>query len=453
MTRRHDGPRVTVVGGGLAGCEAAYQLAQRGVKVRLLEMRPVRRTEAHATDRLGELVCSNSLRDDSLLTAVGVLKEELRRLDSIVMRIADATRVPAGSALAVDRELFAQRLTREIESLPGIDVERAEATSIPEDDVTIVATGPLTSPALSDAIAARIGAKHLYFYDAISPIVTAESIDDSICYRAARYGKGGDDYTNCPMDREQYERFVDEVLAAQKVPLKSFERCTYFAGCMPIEEIARRGRDTLRFGPMKPVGLADPRTGRNHYAVVQLRQDDTAARMFSMVGFQTKMTYPEQRRVFRMIPGLENAEFVRLGSLHRNTYVDSPRALAPALSLRADPRVMLAGQLVGVEGYVESTATGLLCGINAARRIVGLEPVIPPTATALGSLLAYVTDPARRDFQPMNANFGLFPPPPMRVRGREKKRVLAEHALAQFDDWIPQAGLAISAGLRRTSSL
>lgn len=452
MKQPTSGAEVTVIGGGLAGCEAVYQLSRRGVRVRLHEMRPVRTTEAHATDRLAELVCSNSLRDDSLVTAVGVLKEEMRRLGSLIMRIADATRVPAGSALAVDRVLFAERVTAEIEALPGVEIVRGEVTSIPEDGITIVATGPLTSPALSEAIARRVGQKHLYFYDAISPILTAESIDMSLAFRAARYGKGGDDYINCPLDREQYDRFVEAVLAAEKVPLKSFERCTYFEGCMPIEEIARRGHDTLRFGPMKPVGLQDPRTGVMHHAIVQLRQDDTAGRLYSMVGFQTKMTYPEQRRVLRMIPGLQTAEFVRLGSLHRNTYIDSPRALAPSLTLNGAPRSFVAGQLTGVEGYVESTATGLLCGINAARLLEGREPVVPPATTALGSLIAYVTDRDRKDFQPMNANYGLFPPLGQRMRGRDKKQALGQRALAALGDWILETGIENSERVLRTSS-
>jgi len=452
MTERASTPAVTVIGGGLAGCEAAYQLARLGARVRLHEMRPVRQTEAHATDRLAELVCSNSLRDDSLVTAVGVLKEEMRRLDSLIVRVADATRVPAGSALAVDRRRFAEMVTAEIEGLPGVEVVRGEVTSIPEDGITVLATGPLTSPALSEDLARRVGQKHLYFYDAISPILTAESIDMDIAFRAARYGKGGDDYINCPMDGEQYDRFVEAVLAAEKVPLKSFERCTYFEGCMPIEEIARRGHDTLRFGPMKPVGLRDPRTGAMHHAVVQLRQDDTAGRLYSMVGFQTKMTYPEQRRVFRMIPGLEHAEFVRLGSLHRNTYINSPRALTPALTMSGAPGLFVAGQLIGVEGYVESTATGLLCGINAARLLAGHQPVTPPASTALGALIAYVTDRDRKDFQPMNANYGLFPPLAERVRGRDKKQALGQRALAAMADWILQSGIENSERVQRRSS-
>jgi methylenetetrahydrofolate--tRNA-(uracil-5-)-methyltransferase len=452
MSLPRDAERVTVVGGGLAGSEAAYQLARRGVPVRLVEMRPVRKTEAHATDRLAELVCSNSLRDNSLQTAVGVLKEELRRLDSLVLRVADEVKVPAGSALAVDRVVFSERITSEIESFSEIEIVREEVTSIPEGGRVILATGPLTSPALSEALAKRLGQEHLYFYDAISPIVTADSIDMSIAFRAARYGKGGDDYINCPMDGPTYDRFVNEVSAAEKVPLKSFERCTYFEGCMPIEELARRGHDTLRYGPMKPVGLADPRTGQMHHAVVQLRQDDLAGRLYSIVGFQTKMTYGEQRRVFRMIPGLERTEFVRLGSLHRNTFVNSPRALTRTLDVVGSVGLALAGQLVGVEGYVESTATGLLAGINAARAMREQSAVAPPPTTSLGSLLDYVTDRSRKDFQPMNANYGLFPPLPARHRGRAKKDAMAERALADLDAWIVEAGLENPRRVLRTSS-
>jgi len=431
--------RVTIVGGGLAGCEAAYQLVKRGVRVTLWEMRPERSTEAHVSDSLAELVCSNSFRDDSLRTAVGVLKAEMRAMDSLVMRVADAVKVPAGSALAVDRVRFADEVTREIAEHPAVELVRKERCEIPTEGLTILATGPLTSPSLSDSLSRFIGERHLYFYDAISPIVTAESIDMRTAYRAARYGRGGDDYVNCPLDQATYERFVDEVLAAEKMPLKSFERCVYFEGCMPIEELARRGRETLRFGPMKPVGLPDPRTGSLPYAVVQLRQDDLGGRLFSIVGFQTKMRYPEQRRVFRMIPGLEQAEFVRLGSLHRNTFINAPQVLTPHLTLAGHERVFLAGQLIGVEGYVESAATGLLCGINAALAVGGQAAVTPPPTTALGSLLAYVTDRSRRDFQPMNANFGLFPPLPGRVRRRDKKRLLAERALTDLDGWMCRA--------------
>jgi methylenetetrahydrofolate--tRNA-(uracil-5-)-methyltransferase len=433
--------RVTIVGGGLAGSEAAWQLARRGIEVDLYEMRPVRGTEAHQTDRLAELVCSNSFRNASLETAVGCLKEEMRRLGSLILQVADRTSVPAGAALAVDRHVFADGVTRAIAEHPAIRLHRAELEALPEDGVTIVATGPLTSPALSAALERLFGEAHLYFYDAIAPIVTLDSIDMDVAYKASRYGKGGDDYVNCPMTREEYYAFVDAVIAAEKVPAKQFERAVYFEGCMPIEEMARRGRDTLAFGPMRPVGLIDPRTGQRPFAVVQLRQDDLEGRLFNLVGFQTKMTYPEQRRVFRMIPALARAEFVRLGSLHRNTFVDSPSLLLPTLQLQMARRTFLAGQIIGVEGYVESAAAGLLAGMNAAR-LLGGEPLLtPPATTALGSLLAYVTQRGRRDFQPMNANYGLFPPLSGRWRGREKKLKLAERALADFDRWAVGAGV------------
>ena len=435
---------VTVIGGGLAGSEAAYQLARRGVPVRLCEMRPVRSTEAHATDGLAELVCSNSFRDDTLGTAVGVLKQEMRMLGSLIMRIADETRVPAGSALAVDRVGFSERVGAAVSALDGVEIVREEITRVPDDGLAIIATGPLTSPELSAELGRFVGSRHLYFYDAISPIVTAESIDMNVAYRAARYGKGGDDYINCPMNEAEYERFVDEVLAAESMPLKSFERCVYFEGCMPIEEIARRGRETLRFGPMKPVGLENPRTGRMSHAVVQLRQDDTEGRLFSMVGFQTKMKYPEQRRVFPMVPGLENVEFVRLGSLHRNTFLNSPKILDRALNLRVRDTVFVAGQLVGVEGYVESAATGLLCGINVALAALGEPLVVPPPTTSLGALLGYVTDRTRKDFQPMNANFGLFPPLEKRMPRKARKEAMARRALRDLEAWAVENRVAIA---------
>ncbi len=438
--------RVNVVGGGLAGSEAAWQLARRGVVVDLFEMRPVRGTDAHRTEHLAELVCSNSFRNASLETAVGCLKDEMRRLDSLILSVADRTRVPAGACLAVDRTLFAEGVTRAIAGHPNIRLHRRELDVIPEG-VTIVATGPLTSPAFSSALERLFGEAHLYFYDAIAPIVTSDSIDMTIAYKASRYGKGGDDYVNCPMTREEYYAFVDAVLVAEKVPAKQFERTVYFEGCMPIEEMARRGRDTLAFGPMRPVGLIDPRTGTRPFAVVQLRQDDAEARLFNMVGFQTKMTYPEQRRVFRMIPGLAGAEFVRLGSLHRNTFVDSPNVLLPTLQLRMARTTFLAGQIIGVEGYVESAAAGLLAGVNASRLVSGAPLVAPPATTALGSLLAYVTQRGRKDFQPMNANYGLFPPLAGRARGRDKKQKLAERALADFDRWAIAEGLAAAGAI------
>jgi methylenetetrahydrofolate--tRNA-(uracil-5-)-methyltransferase len=398
-------------------------------------MRPVRETAAHHTDKLAELVCSNSFRNASLETAVGLLKEEMRRLGSLIMRVADASQVPAGAALAVDRDSFAEQITREIEGCPRIRLRREEVRRVPEG-VCIVATGPLTSPELGQSLQRLLGSRYLYFYDAIAPIVATESIDMEVAYKASRYGKGGDDYINCPLNREQYYEFVRAVQDAEKVPTKDFERCVYFEGCMPIEEMARRGPDTLAFGPMRPVGLVDPRTGRRPYAVVQLRQDDSEGRLFNMVGFQTKMTYPEQRRVFRMIPGLEQAAFVRLGSLHRNTFINAPALLLPTLQVLSCRRVFIAGQLVGVEGYVESAATGLLAGLNGVRLLGGAPLLVPPRTTALGSLLAYITQRGKRDFQPMNANYGLFPPIPGHRRGREKKLALAERALGDLEGWL-----------------
>jgi methylenetetrahydrofolate--tRNA-(uracil-5-)-methyltransferase len=397
-------------------------------------------TEAHRTGLFGELVCSNSLRSASLETAVGVLKEEMRRLGSLIAFAADQARVPAGTALAVDRDDFAGIITRRLESHPLIDIVRTEVTSIP-DGPTIIATGPLTSPALGDALSQLIGPRNLYFYDAIAPILTAESVDQTVAFKAARYGKGGDDYLNCPLDQGQYDAFVSAIIAADKVELQPFERPLYFEGCMPIEEMARRGRLTLAFGPMRPVGLIEPRTGQRPFAVVQLRQDDYPGQLYNMVGFQTKMTYPEQRRVFRMIPGLARAEFVRLGSLHRNTFIDSPRLLRPTLQLNTRDDLFLAGQMVGVEGYVESAAAGLLAAINAARVVNGRELLVAPRETALGSLLAYITNPSRREFQPMNANYGLMPEVKSSMRGRHKKMAMGELALRALDEWIRSNGV------------
>jgi methylenetetrahydrofolate--tRNA-(uracil-5-)-methyltransferase len=431
--------RVTIVGGGLAGSEAAWQMARRGIRVQLCEMRPLRSTPAHRTGHLGELVCSNSFRSASCDSAVGLLKQEMRCLGSLVMDIADRTAVPAGSALAVDREQFAARLTAAIHARGEVTVIRQEVTALPEG-VAIVASGPLTSPAFSRCLQRLLG-DHLYFYDAIAPIVTTESVDRSVAFAASRYGKGGEDYLNCPLSRDEYYLFVEAVRTAAVVPTKDFERCLYFEGCMPIEEMARRGPDTLAFGPMRPVGLIDPRTGRRPFAAVQLRQDDREGTLFNMVGFQTKMTYPEQRRVFRMIPGLERAEFVRLGSLHRNTFINSPRLLQPTLQLIGRPQTFFAGQLIGVEGYVESAAAGLLAAINAFRLLQGAECIVPPATTALGSLVRYVTDRNRRDFQPMNANYGLFPAIVGHERGQEKRRRLAARAVADLRAWIAAHGI------------
>jgi methylenetetrahydrofolate--tRNA-(uracil-5-)-methyltransferase len=431
---------VTVIGGGLAGSEAAWQLACRGILVRLYEMRPVRPTEAHKTDGFAELVCSNSLRSASLDAAIGLLKEEMRRLGSLIMAAADAAPVPAGLALAVDREVFSRYITEALTTHPLIELHREEVQTLPQG-VTIVASGPLTSPALSEKLRMLFGSEYLYFYDAISPVVTAESINADIAFRASRYDHGGDDYLNCPLTREEYYHLVDEILAAEKMPEKDFERCIYFEGCLPVEEMARRGRDTLAFGPMKPVGLLDPRTGERPYAVVQLRQDDKAGTLWGMVGFQTKMTYPEQRRVFRLIPGLENVEFVRLGSLHRNTFIDSPRLLRPTLQFRGREDLFFAGQMIGVEGYLESAAAGLFAGLNAGRLVKNEPLLIAPPTTSLGSMLNYVTSDERKDFQPMNTNYGLFPPLARRLRGREKKAALAERALRDLATWQAETGL------------
>jgi len=429
---------VTIVGGGLAGCEAAWQAAIRGVRVRLYEMRPLRQTPAHKTELLAELVCSNSLRGDSLQNAVGLLKEELRRAGSLVMRAADETRVPAGGALAVDRTVFAETITRMISDNPNIEVVRREVSDIPEGGgLTILATGPLTSDPMADFLRRLSGAEQLYFYDAIAPIIDAESIDWSRVYKASRYGKGGDDYINCPMTREEYDGFYDALMAAEKAEARPFEVEKVFEGCMPVEVLAARGRDTLRFGPMKPVGLVDPRTGHEPWAVIQLRAENRHETAWNMVGFQTKLKWPEQARVFRMIPGLENAEFLRYGSLHRNTYLCSPVLLDGALRFKARPDIILAGQITGVEGYVESTAMGWLAGVNASRILAGSEPLPAPEVTAHGGLVAHVTtsEPAR--FQPSNINFGLLPPLAERIRAKkERYERISARALEAWDAFL-----------------
>jgi methylenetetrahydrofolate--tRNA-(uracil-5-)-methyltransferase len=435
---------VRIIGGGLAGAEAAWQLARRGMAVELYEMRPQRSTEAHSGNNLGELVCSNSLRSDLLSAPAGLLKAEMRRLESLIVRCAEQHRVPAGSALAVDREAFSAALTETVHGLPGVRIIREEVREIPDEGIVIVATGPLTSPALSRQLAALLGEEHLYFYDAISPIVTADSIDMELAFRAARYDKGGDDYLNLPLTREQYYRFVDALIAAERVPTHAFERFVAFAGCMPIEEMADRGKDTLSFGPMRAVGLIDPRSGKRPHSVVQLRQENRARTLYNLVGFQTKMTYPEQRRVFALIPGLAKAEFVRLGSMHRNTFIDAPLHLEPTLQWRRRPTVFFAGQMTGVEGYIESAATGMLAGINAAKLMSDESPVTPPITTALGSLLAYITDSERKPFQPMNVNFGLIPPLARRLRGKAKKEMMSRRALADLSAWAEENRLSQS---------
>ena len=435
-----------VIGGGLAGSEAAWQLAERGHDVVLHEMRPVVGTAAHKTDRLAELVCSNTFKSTETTNAHGLLKAEMRLLGCMILECADAARVPGGSALAVDRDVFASIVQERVTSHPRITLVRDEVTSLPSPG--IVATGPLTSSALADCIRARLGIDALAFYDAIAPIVSVDSINHDVAFRASRYGKetmpglsngeGGSEgaYLNCPMTREQYEAFLDALTTADKATAHEFDAVPYFDGCMPAEEMARRGRESLRFGPMKPVGLVDPRTGREAYAVVQLRMEDRAGRMWNLVGFQTRLRYPEQQRVFRMIPGLEQAEFLRFGSIHRNSYLNAPASLAPHLALRDDATTLFAGQLTGVEGYTESTATGLLAGVNLARLIGGDEPVIPPTSTMLGALYRYLRDADPKHFQPMNANFGLVDDLAVRVKDkRAKKEQLAARALADMTAW------------------
>jgi methylenetetrahydrofolate--tRNA-(uracil-5-)-methyltransferase len=426
---------VTVIGAGLAGSEAAWQLAKRGVKVRLIEMRPAKFTPAHHTDKFAELVCSNSLRAAALENAVGLLKEEMRRLDSLIMRAAEATRVPAGGALAVDRDRFSDFITGALTEHPTVSVERREVTEIPAQGIVIIATGPLTSDAMAARLGELTGTEHLYFYDAVAPIVTLESVNLERCFWGSRYGKGEKAYLNCPLTQEEYERFWEELVRAERHPLKEFEELKVFEGCMPVEEMARRGPETLRFGPLKPVGLVDPHTGRQPYAVVQLRQDNREGTLYNLVGFQTQLKWGEQKRVFGLIPGLENAEFARYGVMHRNTFIASPKVLAPTWQLKAAPRLFVAGQVTGVEGYVESAASGLVAGINAARLARGLDPIVLSPETACGALAHYVTTAGLGNFQPMNVNFGLFPPLDTRVRGRrERNLALAQRALAWFDN-------------------
>ena len=437
---------VTIVGAGLAGSEAAWQLARRGVTVELVEMRPVVKTPVHQGGDFAELVCSNSLRGNALDQAAGLLKEEMRRLDSLILRVADSVQVPAGSALAVDRGLFARRVTEALEALPNVSVRREEVTAIPDGDVVIVATGPLTSDALAREIHAFVGEEHLHFYDAVSPVVEAESIDFSRTFRASRYGKGGDDYVNCPLDEEGYRAFHAALTSAECASLHDFEHEFFFEGCLPVEVIASRGTDTLRFGPMKPVGLQDPRRGRRPFAVVQLRQDNLAASHFSVVGFQTQLKWGEQKRVFRMIPGLESAEFVRFGMIHRNTYVNAPRTLLPSFETRRRPGLFFAGQMSGVEGYVESAASGLVAGLGAALRARGLAPLPFPETTALGALGRYISQSDAGHYQPTNIAFGLLPELDTKIRDRaRRRRVMAERALASLDAFKRDAvGLGFS---------
>jgi methylenetetrahydrofolate--tRNA-(uracil-5-)-methyltransferase len=437
-----------VIGGGLAGTEAAFQLGARGISVRLIEMRPVTPSPAHHTGYLGELVCSNSLKSDDPTTAAGMLKHELTVLGSIVLATARTHRVAAGGALAVDREAFAAALTDTVGGLSSVEVVRGCADAIP-DGYVIVATGPLTDPALEPALTAIAGEGRLAFYDAAAPIVDAADVDRTVCFAQSRYDKGdGPDYLNCPMDTAAYEAFVDALLGAERVQAQAFESSDLFHACMPVEEIARRGRDALRFGPMKPVGLTDPRTGLRPHAVVQLRAENRSATAYNLVGFQTNLTFPEQRRVFGMIPGLENATFMRYGVMHRNTFVDAPALLAPDLSLRCDRRVRIAGQLAGTEGYLEAAATGLVAALGVVRALSSslAEPVRLPGATALGALLAYATDPETRSYQPMHVNFGLMPPLEPSVRGkRERAAAYASRGDSALTAWLEgQTDLAVA---------
>jgi methylenetetrahydrofolate--tRNA-(uracil-5-)-methyltransferase len=428
---------VKIIGAGLAGSEAAWQCARQGVAVELFEMRPVRSTPAHQTGDFAELVCSNSLKSDSENTAPWLLKEEMRRAGSLLLEIARQCAVPAGHALAVDRMTFASKVTDAISGEPLITIRREEITHITEDQLTIIATGPLTSDALSQEVARLSGASHLYFYDSISPIVEADSIDMAKVYLAARYDKGTADYINCPMSRDDYDRFYEALTTAESVEAHDWEKLNYFESCLPIEEIARRGRDTLRFGPMKPVGLKNPRTGQMPYAVVQLRQENLRADSYNLVGFQNHLKFGEQARVLRLIPGLENARFLRYGQIHRNTYINAPTLLIETLQMKQHPQVLFAGQICGVEGYTESIATGLMAGMHAAALVTGTQPVPPPRATAFGSLTHYIThaDPAK--FQPANITFDLLPPLDQKIRDRkERHRLQCQLALKDFDGWL-----------------
>jgi len=434
---------LVIIGGGLAGSEAAWQAAERGIEVLLYEMRPGCMTGAHRTGEFAELVCSNSFKSNDSTTAHGLLKEELRRLGSLIIQVADKTKVPAGSALAVDRDRFSRLVTEAISTHPNIEVIRKEVTELNFDGPVIIATGPLTSERLVKDLRKIVQSDFIYFYDAISPIVSGDSINKKVVFRASRYNKGGDDYFNCPLSREEYEKFYYMLLSAEKTPVRDFEKITYFEGCMPVEVLAERGIDTLLYGPMRPVGLKDPRSGERPYAVVQLRCEDRYGQAYNIVGFQTRLKWSEQRRIFRMIPGLEEAEFLRYGSLHRNTFINSPLLLDPSLRLKGGKDVYMAGQIVGVEGYTESTAMGLLAGLSATMYIKGKEFVPPPRTTGIGALLDYIITGGPSGFQPMNINWGLFPPLSRRVGDKRAYREkMAEMALKDIDRWK-----SLSAGL------
>lgn len=427
---------VNVIGAGLAGSEAAYQIAKRGVQVRLYEMRPVRQTPAHHTDKFAELVCSNSLRANTLTNAVGVIKEEMRLMDSVIIRAADECSVPAGGALAVDRHEFAAKVTEYVKNHPNVTVMNEEITEIPEGP-TVIATGPLTSPDLSAQLKELTGEDYFYFYDAAAPIVEKDSIDMNKVYLKSRYDKGEAAYLNCPMTEEEFDRFYEALIAAETVPLKEFEKEIFFEGCMPVEVMASRGRQTLVFGPMKPVGLEDPKTGKTPYAVVQLRQDDAAGTLYNIVGFQTHLKWGPQKEVLQLIPGLENAEIVRYGVMHRNTFINSPNLLRPTYQYKQRDDLFFAGQMTGVEGYVESAASGLLAGINAARLVKGEEPVVLPPVTAMGSMANYITATNAKNFQPMNANFGLFAPLEKKIKRKaERNEAYATRALETIRNFV-----------------
>ncbi len=426
---------IVVIGAGLAGCEAAWQIAKRGGKVILYEMKPEAYSPAHRSPFFAELVCSNSFKSESVENASGVLKEEMRQLGSFILKVAKETKVPAGDCLAVDRTIFSRQITQTLENLENVEVIRKEVSCLPQDGITIIATGPLTSEVLGREIQKVTGSRHLFFYDAISPIVTADSINHQHAFKSSRYGKGGEDYVNCPMDEEAYDQFVEALNRGEKVLVHPFEKRYLFEGCLPIEEMAERGRETLAYGPLKPVGLTDPKTGKRPFAVVQLRQEDRFQTLFNLVGFQTRLKHEEQKRVFRMIPGLEKAEFVRLGSIHLNTFIDSPRLLRESLQLKTHPNLFFAGQITGVEGYMESTAIGLLSGINAHRYANGMEAIVPPPTTAMGALVDYITHSSAVPFQPMNINFGLFPPLSGKSRGRGKRLLMARRALREMEEW------------------
>ena len=437
---------ISILGAGLAGSEAAWQAARRGVKVKLYEMKPVKYTPAHHAPTFGELVCSNSLRSDAPSNAIGLLKAEMRAMDSLIMQAADATRVPAGSALAVDRVLFSEYVTEHVRNHPNIEVIACECDRLPDDGITVIATGPLTSDPMAEYIRSELGCGGLHFFDAAAPIVDADSINMDVAFFASRYDKGDADYINCPMNKEQYDAFYEALISAEEAALKEFDReqqkdLTVFEGCMPVEVMARRGYETLRYGPLKPVGLIDPRVGKEFYAVVQLRKENKEGTMYNLVGIQTHLTFPEQRRVFRMIPGLENAEFLRYGVMHRNTYLNSPELLAADYSMRSRPNVYFAGQMTGVEGYIESAGSGLVAGINAARHAKGLDALIFPRKTMIGAMAQYVQNGGvSSTFVPMNANFGIIEMPAKKVKGGKAARnqVIADTALATIQEMLPE---------------